>query len=175
MADDAEIERFTGLFRKLGARDPASWARSHVLEPHLNQLGRFLFLRQAWKLVVSEDEPGWVDSRAAGADPDSDRPYSSTYLAANALRAKGATNEELTDLVRGMQAELLFGLLYRLGDPDLNDDTDLKAAGIDMSWGLFQVDDAGEPGVSISGLHESMLDTDPTGREMRPRPKPKKP
>jgi len=40
----------------------------------------------------------------------------------------------------------------------------------DFAWGLFQLDGDGTPvPPCIGGLHESVLETDPTGREMRPR------
>jgi hypothetical protein len=40
---------------------------------------------------------------------------------------------------------------------------------LEASGGLFQTDDDGQPVVPITGLHESVLDTDPTDREMRPK------
>jgi hypothetical protein len=38
-----------------------------------------------------------------------------------------------------------------------------------MSWGLVQLSPDGTPVAVIDGLYESVLATDPTGREMRPR------
>jgi hypothetical protein len=38
-----------------------------------------------------------------------------------------------------------------------------------VDWGLFLIEESGVPGARIAGLHESVLETDPTGREMRPR------
>jgi hypothetical protein len=38
-----------------------------------------------------------------------------------------------------------------------------------VSWGLFQLDEEGNPLAPIDFLHESVLGMDPTGREMRPR------
>jgi hypothetical protein len=38
-----------------------------------------------------------------------------------------------------------------------------------VAWGLFEVDGEGNAGRSIRGLHESVLETDPTGREMCPK------
>lgn len=37
-----------------------------------------------------------------------------------------------------------------------------------VNWTLFEVTDEGEPLHPIGGLHESVLDTDPSGREMPP-------
>jgi hypothetical protein len=85
-------------------------------------------------------------------------------LALRSLRAKGATDAELVDLVRGMQAELLFGICYLLNGPD-----ELEPEVSEVDWGLFLIEESGVPGARIAGLHESVLETDPTGREMRPR------
>ena len=41
-----------------------------------------------------------------------------------------------------------------------------------FSWALFQIDEEGKPIRPIDHLHESALETDPTGREMRPRKAP---
>ncbi len=65
--DEREL---TELFRNLGADDPAGWARSQ-LEEGLPQLARFLFLRQAWKLVVKPDDSGWI---TAARQIDASRP-----------------------------------------------------------------------------------------------------
>jgi hypothetical protein len=40
----------------------------------------------------------------------------------------------------------------------------------DVGWGLFSTNAEGAPAQRLIGLHESFLETDPTGREMRPRP-----
>lgn len=40
-----------------------------------------------------------------------------------------------------------------------------------VNWGLFEIDEDAKPfGRMIGGLHESVLELDPTGREMRPKP-----
>jgi len=153
----------TSLFRKLGARDPEGWARSQVREG-IPQLARFLFLRQAWRHVVSEDDSAWIDSFIERAGTHPDEPYAGVGHALKNLRARGATDAEITDLVRGMQAELLFAFCYLLEDPG-----DVEPEVADVAWALAQVDDDGNVFGSICGLHESVLETDPTGREMRPR------
>jgi hypothetical protein len=38
-----------------------------------------------------------------------------------------------------------------------------------FGWGLFELDGEGNLGRPIGGLIESVLETDPSGREMRPR------
>lgn len=149
------------LFARLGAPDPSSWAASQ-LDEGIPQLARFLFLRQAWKQVVPEDDASWMDAFIAVAEKQPNGPYAGVGHALRSLRARGATNEELTDLVRGMQAELLFSFCYLLSDPG-----DLEVE--DVGWALVQVDRSGKVGDGIECLHESVLEMDPTGREMRPR------
>ena len=74
------------------------------------------------------------------------------------LRARGATDKEITDVVRGKQAELLFSFCYLLSDPG-----DVEPEIADLRWVLAQVDDEGNVLGEIGLLHESVLETDPTG------------
>jgi hypothetical protein len=151
------------LFRKLGAGDPDRWARSQ-LEEDIPQLARFLFLRQAWRAIVSEGDSTWIADAITRAESEPDKPYSGVGHALRNLRSRGATDEELTDLVRGMQADLLFQFCFLLEDPG-----DVEPEVADIAWSLVQVDDDGNVLSTVNGLHESVLETDPTGREMRPR------
>src|SRR5688500_15480467 len=99
--------KLADLFQRLGARDPDAWARSQ-LEEGIPQLARFLFLRQAWRAIIDEGDPTWINSAIASADAKPEEPYAGVGHALRKLRGRGATDAELTDLVRGMQAELLF-------------------------------------------------------------------
>lgn len=163
MSDADKIRRLTDLFRKLGAPEPEGWARSEVDEG-IPQLARFLFLRQAWRSVVSDENPTWIDALIKAAERDPAAPYAGAGHALKSLRAKGATDEELVDLVRGVQAESLFSFCYLLGDPG-----DVEEEVAHIAWGLFQIDENGSPIEAIPALHESVLETDPTSREMRPK------
>lgn len=160
---DKSLEDLTDLFKRLGARDPEGWAASQINED-IPQLTRFLFLRQAWRQIVSEEDKNWPRENATTPDASSNRPYDGMSHALASLLEKGATQEELIDLVRGAQASLLFQICYLLNDPML-EEPELE----DFGWGLFQVDREGVPVRPIEALHESVLETDPTGREMRPR------
>ena len=151
------------VFRSLGAPDPEGWARSQI-EEGIPQLARYLFLRRAWRQVVDEDHAGWIDAAVQRASDHPDEPYAGVGHALVALRQRGATNDEITDVVRGMQAELLFSLCYLLGDPGFGEP---EVTGV--GWALAEVDGEGTYLGTIGGLHESVLETDPTGREMRPR------
>jgi len=159
-----DIEGLTALFAQFGARDPESWARSQVNEG-IPQLARYLFLRQAWRNVVSEGDPTGIGREIASAQNSPDQPYAGAGHALARLRAKGASDEDLTDLVRAMQASVLFSLCYRREDPGVE-----EPAASEVMWALVQTDSDGNVVGPIGGLHESVLETDPTGREMRPRP-----
>lgn len=152
------------LFRELGARDPEGWAASQVSEG-ANQLHRFLFLRQAWERVVSENNDAWIDQEIANSQRNPGQPFAGVGHALARMQAMGVSREDIVDLTRGMQARLLFDICYLLGDPSI------REPGVeDLSWALVETNEDFEPtGESISGLHESVLDTDPTGRDMRPR------
>jgi len=158
-----EQKELAELFGKLGAPDPEVWARSQ-LEEGIPQLARFLFLRQAWRQIVNEGDSSWIDSSIERAEKNPIKPYAGVGLALKKLRARGATDEEIVDVVRGMQAQLLFSFCYLLWDPG-----ELEPEVADMNWALAQVNDDGEVLGGIGSLHESVLRTDPTGREMRPR------
>jgi hypothetical protein len=156
-------EELTALFRKLGTDDPEGWASSQI-EEGIPQLARFLFLRQAWRMIVDENDASWIGRLIELAEARPDEPYAGVGLALKRLRARGATDDEITDLVRGMQAELLFGFCYLLEDPG-----DVEPEVADVGWSIVEVDGEGNVLGTIPGLHESVLETDPTGRGMRPR------
>lgn len=156
-------KELSALFGKLGASDPEGWARSQ-LEEGIPQLARFLFLRQAWRQIVEEGDSSWIDASIERSQVHPDEPYAGIGHALKKLRARGATDEEITDVVRGMQAQLLFSFCYLLEDPG-----EIEAEVADVGWTLAQVDDEGNVLGSIGALYESVLETDPTGREMRPR------
>lgn len=153
-----ELE-LTALFERLGARDPSSWAQSQIHE-RIPQLARFQFLGQAWRLVVDENDTAWIES-ALGVQADA--PGRAIHGALQRALENGISKRDVTAIVRVMQRRLLFGLCYLLDDPG-----DVEPEAADIAWSLFQVNDEGRPLAVINGLHESVLETDPTGREMMP-------
>lgn len=160
------LAELTERFRALGAPDPESWARSQ-LEEGIPQLVRFLFLREAWRRVIAEDDPSWIEREIAQAEREPDAPFAGVGRALHRLRMLGASDTDLTDLARGTQAELLFVLCELIDDAFVDD-----PAADGISWTLVEVGEDGEVLGAVGGLHESVLETDPTGREMRPRPTP---
>jgi hypothetical protein len=154
---DMNKQELAKLFARLGARNPEQWAKSQ-LEENVPQLARFLFLRQAWNLLVNPDDRTWIRTQAA-TDPSV--PGGAIAPALKRLLEKGVCEEDLTTVVRVMQWRLLSAFCYLLDDPgDLEDE-------VDIAWRLFEVNRDGEPITVIPGLHESVLDTEPSGCEMR--------
>lgn len=157
-------EDLTKLFRELGARNPEAWASSQVSEG-IHQLHRFLFLRQAWARVVSESDDTWIDKQVSESERYADGPYAGVGQAIHRMLAAGVAREDIVDLARGMQAQLLFDICYLLDGPE-----DSEPRVEDVGWALVETDSESEPTKQMmSCLHESVLNTDPTGREMRPR------
>jgi hypothetical protein len=156
-------KELTELFRKIGAPDPELWAASQT-EEGINQLGRFLVIRQMWHLVLDENNHSWIQAEIEHSKQNPGAPCSGTGPALQRLLDKGADPQDITDVVRAMQYNLLSSICYLLDDPNLPE-PELQG----FSWELFQVNEDGEILDPIEALHESVLSLDPTGREMRPR------
>jgi len=158
-----ETAKLAALFEKLGAPDPEEWASSQA-EEGINQLGRYLFLRQAWRRVVPDGDTAWIYREIEWSAQNRGKPCSGLGPALGRLLEKGVDPLDISDVVRIMQYHLLFDLCYLLGDPG-----DVEPEVQHMLWALVQIDESGEVLDTIDALHESVLETDPTGREMRPR------
>ena len=111
-----DLPRLTALFQKYGAPEPKSWAHSQAKEA-IPQLQRFLFLRQAWQRVIGDGDTNWIDRQVQETERYPDGPYAGVGGALKRCLAQGVLREDLTDIARGMQAELLFSLCYLLDDP----------------------------------------------------------
>jgi hypothetical protein len=163
-------ENLVSIFKRLGAQGAEDWARSEVDEGS-PQLLRFLVLRGMWKGVLTDGDSKWMEALITSSRRKPDAPLAGVGAALERLLAIGADPSDLNELVRGMQYETLFGIAYLLDDPitawdDVQEDVpELEA----VRWGLWEEDDGDRPTRRISGLHESALQMDPTGREMRPK------
>src|SRR4029453_8552845 len=129
------------------------------------QLARFLFLRQAWPAVVREEDQRWIAHEIEASEKRPTDPGAGGGLALKRLLQAGANANDLTELVRVMQWRLLFHLCYLLQDPG-----DVEPEASHVGWALFEIDANDQPMRHIGGLHESVLETEPRGREMRPKP-----
>ena len=164
MSVPRNIHVLTEQFARLGARDPSSWAKSQ-LSDGIEQLHRFLFLRQAWRQILPDGDTQWVPRAVQRAKAKPTEPYAGVGLALARCLEKGVDPRDLSDIVRGTQAEALFSFCYLLEDPGF-EEPELE----DVGWCLVVTDENLEPtDRPINGLHESVLGTDPSGREMRAR------
>ena len=166
MSNKLDIQQWAEHFRAFGAHDPESWARSQV-EEDIPQYARFVFLRQAWQSVVGDGDTYWIDPQIEMAGQHPRGPGAGIGPALKRMLAAGVSREDITEVVRVMQWRALAGLAYQLGDPGVVEYPSGEMPRV--NWTLFEVDEDGQPLNPIDGLHESVLDTDPTGREMRPK------
>src|SRR5205085_2306934 len=84
---------------------------------------RDLFLIDLWSLVVDEDKwvdghPSWIESWLRGT-PAGGVPDHPTAAALQRIIASGADRDDLTDVVRAMQHEILYNVCQLLDDPAL--------------------------------------------------------
>jgi hypothetical protein len=148
----SRAESLRDVFAAAGADEPESWARSEVSED-IAQLTRFLFLRAVWRRMESVVQDA----------------MSSTH--ASSLIAAGADAGSLDSLVKSAIYDLAFNLCYLIDEPD---GTTWMEGGVrrsdvaerDRRWELREITpDASLTGRDVGGLHESLLETDPSGRE----------
>ncbi len=156
-------QELTEIFRKFGARAPEEWARSEM-EEGIPQLARFLFLKGAWNSVVPDNDD-WIQNVLENYDSADNGPYSGMMHSIKEMIDKGVSKSAITEFARCIGAEMIFNISYLMDDPGVVENNK------HVTWGLFVTDVNGNPIQKLNGLHESVLDTDPTGREMCPRNK----
>src|SRR5688572_2983969 len=121
------------LFEIAGAPNPKDWAKSEVDEG-IPQLARFLFLRQAWRQIVAEGDVTWIDREIQLSKRSPDAPGAGLGLSLSRLLTSGANRDDLAELARTVQWQLLHGLCYQLSDPAI-EEPELSEVG----WGLYEV------------------------------------
>ena len=156
-----ELRRLAEVFRRHGADDPESWARSQ-LEEGIPQLAIFCFAKALWQGILDEDDASWIDADIEWSKSKPNAPCAQSGRALEEMVAKGVSRQAITDLVRVYQFNALYHASSLLDgscvvDLPVND------------WALHQTNDDGESVATIQGLHEVLLSLDPTGREMRPK------
>lgn len=124
-----------------------------------------MFLSQAWEQVVQEDDSRWIDDAIARTANNPNEPYEGLGAALRRSLVAGVCRNDLNDIARCLQVRVLFNIAYLL------DGRAYPQEGFEhIEWGLFRTGEDGNPLTEqIGGLHESVLETDPTRREMRPR------
>ena len=133
------------LFELRGAQDPQDWARSEISE-NIAQMARFLILRRLWQDVVGP----WME-------PDSLQQMGP----ARRLLANGANPHDVLLVARAGAYDAMCAMVGML---DAGIDWEVAPQG--PGWSLMETDgDGALTGRAISGLHESLLETDPSGND----------
>jgi hypothetical protein len=164
----AGVEGLAAAFRKLGFSEEESRRKAeYQVSSERPELARMSFLKCAWAGVISEGNSEWIERRIESFRRDPNGEGSGAGRALELLLRIGANPNDLTDLVRAMQHETLSEVccvIDNCGDT-YNDPFNPKA-----HWHLVLSEVCPPEKNDVGGLHESVLETDPTGREMRPRP-----
>jgi hypothetical protein len=101
-------------------------------------------LEHLWREVINVNlRDAALDNIIASCRRDPDGPFGDTGSALERILAAGASRRDLCLVLRATAYEAVFGTLYALGDPGIDDD-------------------------QVFGLHEELLTADPSGMEGRP-------
>ncbi|MCX4732065.1 hypothetical protein [Streptomyces sp. NBC_01363] len=138
-----------------------------------------LFLGTLWSMVVDEDNyadgyPSWLEPGLRGHQ-QGNGPADAGASALQRVLACGVDPDDLTDLVREMQHEVLYNVCQLIDDPGLLgiglDHEGARPA--DFRWELVAVRDEEPAGrAPVHGLHSSLDELDPSGRHGEPRGRP---
>lgn len=152
-------ERALALFKQLGAQDAEVLAEAEADDP---ALVRFLFLKALWSNVISEDS-SWMQDWG----PHSKHPIPA---AIQRMLAKGIDPDDLTDVVRDMQIDVLFNACVLLTDASHGIEDLQKNIPETIDWTLAEYDVANaRPIRAARDLHGNFYDFDPSGRRGEPR------
>src|SRR5262245_28308759 len=163
-----ELEQLTQVFRRLGASDAPSWARSQ-LEEGIPQLAYFVFLKNAWQEILDEQNANqWFDGvLAVGAE----RPkwfYGQLARALQPVLARGVPRAELAAIIQLVQYDMLNALCFLLDEGGYSTPINVRQEEDNLSpvsWALHQVDENGQVIARLGGLHEYSDGEPPNGRE----------
>ncbi|MFJ6138747.1 hypothetical protein [Kitasatospora sp. NPDC092286] len=137
------------------------------------------FANALWSLVVDEDgrtggQPSWIEAWLRNR-PSEGAPEHPVPAALHRILACGVDPDDLTDVVRAMQHDLLYNVCQLIDDPGLlglgaEDD---QPGGTDYDWELVAVRTAGPADrTPLHGLHAVLDEHDPSGRAGEPRGRP---
>jgi hypothetical protein len=108
------------------------------------------FLRQMWEEVINPTmQEHWIDNVIRESERSPGAPFADLGFALKRLVAAGADRRDLSLVARHAAYEGVFGTLYALSDP-----------GVDEN--------------DVEMMHESLLSADPSGKEGRPGSAPEK-
>ena len=102
-------------------------------------------LRSLWEEIINPYmQEHWIDNAIRGSEKNPNAPFADTAAVLQRLLAAGASRRDLSLIARRAAYESVFGTVYALDDPGLDDPEDAAM------------------------LHESLLSADPSGMEGRP-------
>jgi hypothetical protein len=102
------------------------------------------FLKQMWGEVINPAmQEHWIDNVIQESERRPDSPFADLGPTLKRLLAAGADRRDLSLIARHAAYEAVFGTLYSLSDPGIDDN-------------------------EVEMMHESLLSADPSGREGRP-------
>lgn len=102
------------------------------------------FLNQLWKENINACmQEQWIDNIVSEAERSPNSPFADVGPVLKRLLGLGVTRRELSLIARHSAYEAVFGTLYALSDPGIDDN-------------------------DVEMLHESLLSVDPSGKDGRP-------
>lgn len=116
--------------------------------------------------VPSEEDVSWV--RRVSALPLKNEPLGDFGALTKRMLDCGLSEYDIARFAKIVGYETAFGLAYLLEDPAAGFSSTSNPEKI--SWALYRTDGGTEQPVEpLTGLHELVLQMDPSGREMRPK------
>ena len=107
-------------------------------------------LKQLWQNNINSFmHEHWIENAIRQSERQPDSPFADLGLALQRLLDVGATRRDLSLVARASAYESVFGTLYALSDPGVEDN-------------------------DVEMLHESLLSADPSGKDGRPGSAPAK-
>jgi hypothetical protein len=116
--------------------------------------------------VNADGDTEWIQHRIGASRRKPNEPGAGSGHALRRLLSSGARPQDIAELVRVMQWETLVTVIDLIDGIPLVTYPSEEVARVE--WALFRVDEDGAPVGRIAALHESILETDPAKREMRP-------
>ena len=154
------LEELTEIFRRLGSVAPERWARPQI-EQGVPQLHRFLFLKAAQSHILRPDDTRWVKHTLKSGEEHPDSPEGPAAPALRRMLEKGVDPRDVAAVVRAAQYELLFDFCQLLDDSEVIHTLPREGDMPEIGWGLFTVDEEGNPGEPIDALIESVSQGEP--------------
>jgi hypothetical protein len=93
-----------------------------------------MFLRQAWRSFLSEDDTAWIDHQIASSKRNSNSPGAAPGPSLERCLENGCSREDLLEIARTAQWQLLHAMCYLLSDPSI-EEPELRH----IAWALVEV------------------------------------